>query len=327
MNPRTEGPLPAAISRPSRLTVAICTRNRAASLRRALASLAAVAPPDAPWEVVLILNDCRDDSPAVAAEFAGRLPLVVGMEPVQGIARARNKAVALATGEIIVWIDDDVVLPADWLRNWEAAIAAHPQASFFGGAINPVFEGTPPPWLLPALPVIGSAFARMVVDIDGAPVGSHVLPYGANFAMRISAHRAHPFDVATGQADVGWIRNGEETSVILAVMEGGGTGVWVKHAPVDHIIAPGRQTLDYIARYYEGFGRVTAPRSTAPGTRLAVWGDRTVAEWKLRRAEASDDPARWLLALQRAAIRRGRWIELTERRRRARSARGETSRS
>ncbi len=102
MNPRTEGPLAASISRPSRLTVAICTRNRAASLRRTLVSLAAVAPPDAPWEVVLVLNDCSDDSPAVAGEFAGRVPLVVGVEPQEGLARARNAAVALATGDVVV---------------------------------------------------------------------------------------------------------------------------------------------------------------------------------------------------------------------------------
>ena len=327
MNPRTEGPLAASISRPSRLTVAICTRNRAASLRRTLVSLAAVAPPDAPWEVVLVLNDCSDDSPAVAGEFTGRVPLVVGVEPQEGLARARNAAVALATGDVVVWIDDDVVLPVDWLRNWAAAIQAHPEAAFFGGPINPVFEGAPPPWLIPALPVIGSAFARMVVETDGALVTRHVLPYGANFAMRTSAHRAHPFDVATGLAGVGWIRNGEETRIIEAVMADGGTGVWVKNTRVDHIIAPDRQTLDYVARYYEGFGRLTAPRATTPAARLAVWGDKTVAAWKLRRAAASGDPVRWLLALQRDAIRRGRWIELTERRRQARSARGATSRS
>ncbi|MCC6982051.1 MAG: glycosyltransferase [Bauldia sp.] len=306
MNPEPGGSRLAAPSRPSRLTIAICTRNRAASLRRTLVSLAGLAPPAAPWEVVVVLNDCSDDSAVVVEEFAGSLPLVVGTEPRAGLSPARNRAVELATGELIVWTDDDVLLAPGWLRAYEAAATAHPEASFFGGPITPLFEGTPPPWLLPALPVIGSAYARQLVETDGAPVRPDRLPYGANFAVRAGVQRRHPFDLALGQAPIGWLRGGEETAVLGAILAEGGSGVWVKDAGLDHVIPPERQTLDYLARYYEGFGRLTARPAKTPLARFAVWGDHKVAEWRLRAARASGDPARWLLALQRAAIRRGR---------------------
>jgi glycosyltransferase involved in cell wall biosynthesis len=306
MNPEAGGSRLAAPSRPSRLTIAICTRNRAASLRRTLASLAGLDAPEAPVEVVVVLNDCTDDSEAVVEKFAGRLPLVVGTEPQAGLSPARNRALALASGDLILWTDDDVILPAHWLRAYEEAAIAHPGASFFGGPIEPRFEGTPPPWLLPALPVIGSAYARQTVETDGAPVLPDRLPYGANLAIRADVQRRHPYDLALGQAPVGWLRNGEETAVLAAILREGGSGVWVKAAGLDHVIAGDRQTLDYIARYYQGFGRVTARPARTPLARFAVWGDYKVAGWRLRAARASGDPARWLLALQRAAIRRGR---------------------
>jgi hypothetical protein len=215
--------------------------------------------------------------------------------------------VALASGDLIVWTDDDVLVPPGGLRAYEAAAIAHPAASFFGGPITPLFEGDPPAWLLPALPVIGSAFARQVVEDDGAPARPDRLPYGANFAVRMAVQRRHAYDPALGQAPVGWLRNGEETAVLSAIIAEGGSGVWVKDAGLEHVIGPERQTLDYVARYYEGFGRVTA-RPATPLARLAAWGDHFIAALRLRHAEASGDPARWLLAVQRAAIRRGRWI-------------------
>jgi glycosyltransferase involved in cell wall biosynthesis len=304
-----------------RLTVAIATRNRAGSLGRALTSLAAPEPPGIPWEVVVVLNDCQDDSEAVVRGFAEHLPLVVGTEAVAGLSRARNRAVELATGDLILWTDDDVVVSPGWMRAYESAAKANPEASFFGGPIAPVFERTPPPWLTEsALPVIGSAFAWREVERDGERVTPDRLPYGANFAIRAEVQRRHPYDPALGQAPIGWVRNGEETSVFEAILAEGGSGVWVKDAALTHIIPPDRQTLDYLTRYYEGFGRLTARPARSPLARLAVWGDSAVAEWRFRRAKPEADPAGWLLSLQRAAIRRGRWAALRETRKEAGAA-------
>ena len=116
-----------------KITVAICTWNRSVSLACTLAKLADCASLRfANWEVLVVNNNCRDDTDAVAMSFAGRLPLRLISQPVPGLSNARNAAVAAATGEYMVWTDDDVLVESNWLRAYEAAFLAHPEYAFFG---------------------------------------------------------------------------------------------------------------------------------------------------------------------------------------------------
>ena len=94
------------------ISVAICTRNRERLLAGALESLCHVRPPEQmAWQVVIILNDCTDRSSEVVDQFRSRLPIVSDVEPRPGLSRARNRAIDIATGEAIIWIDDDVSVP------------------------------------------------------------------------------------------------------------------------------------------------------------------------------------------------------------------------
>lgn len=89
------------------ITVAICTLNRAESLRRTLDSLAAMRLPDhLDWEVLVVDNGCADHTDAVIEAFAGRLPIRREFEPRRGHTPARNHAVDAAKGEYIVWTDE-----------------------------------------------------------------------------------------------------------------------------------------------------------------------------------------------------------------------------
>jgi glucosyl-dolichyl phosphate glucuronosyltransferase len=93
------------------ITVAICTLNRAESLRRTLESLAAMrVPGELDWELVIINNGCTDHTDDVIKTFAGRLPIQREFEPQHGHSRARNHAVDIAKGDYIVWTDDDVIV-------------------------------------------------------------------------------------------------------------------------------------------------------------------------------------------------------------------------
>ena len=73
----------------SRLTVALCTRNRAASLALALERLCALRIPDGVWwEVVVVDNASTDRTPDVIAQFAKRLPISAHVERKPGVANA-----------------------------------------------------------------------------------------------------------------------------------------------------------------------------------------------------------------------------------------------
>ena len=246
------------------ITVAICTRDRAASLARTLDSLAAMAPPGGPFEVLVIDNASTDDTPAVAARFAARLPLRLEREARPGLSHARNRAVAAARGAYIAWTDDDVAVDADWLAAYARAFAHWPEASVFGGPIVPVLLPPVTPWVRDNIALLASALA--VRDLGAAPgaLAADALPYGANYAVRAAEQRRCPYDPALGVAP-GRSRLGEETAAMEAMLAAGGLGRWVPDCRVSHLIAPERQTVAYIRRYFAAAGETEAYRRGGAG--------------------------------------------------------------
>ena len=116
------------------VTVAICTLNRAESLRRTLDSLVAMhLLTGFSWEVLVVNNNCTDHTDDVIKDFTDRLPVRRLFEPQQGQSRARNCAIDAAKGDYIVWTDDDVVVDPGWLIAYVDAFRRWPNAAVFGG--------------------------------------------------------------------------------------------------------------------------------------------------------------------------------------------------
>jgi glycosyltransferase involved in cell wall biosynthesis len=107
-----------------KISVVIATRNRAGLLDGALASLHAQL--GAPEIEVLVVDNGSSDATRVVAERHGATYL---FEAQPNRARARNAGIAAATGEIVLFVDDDVVLPpyfvAAHARTHDAAIFPH----------------------------------------------------------------------------------------------------------------------------------------------------------------------------------------------------------
>jgi len=98
------------------VSVVICTRNRAAPLRRCLQMLRALDC--APAEIVVVDNAPTDASAhGVVGEFAG---VVYVREPRPGLDIARNTGIRAANSPVVAFVDDDVVVHP-WLlyRVWE----------------------------------------------------------------------------------------------------------------------------------------------------------------------------------------------------------------
>jgi glycosyltransferase involved in cell wall biosynthesis len=88
------------------ISVVIATRNRAALLDGALRSLRdQVGAP--PVECIVVDNGSTDETRGVAQSYDA----VYAYEGAPNRAAARNAGIALATGEIVLFVDDDVVLP------------------------------------------------------------------------------------------------------------------------------------------------------------------------------------------------------------------------
>ena len=93
------------------ISVIVCTRDHALSLRRCLKALSELDYPT--YEVVIIDNCSRDDSVArVAEQFAVRY----AREDRPGLDWARNRGIQESQFDIIAYIDDDALATPGWLR-------------------------------------------------------------------------------------------------------------------------------------------------------------------------------------------------------------------
>lgn len=122
---------------PPSLSVAICTKDRAPRLRRLLASLDAVRAdqPFAALEVLVVDNAPSDDATRAAVETFDEVRYV--LEPRAGLDFARNAALAAATGDLLAFLDDDVVVDPGWLQGLFAAWKRAPDAGGYTGLVLP----------------------------------------------------------------------------------------------------------------------------------------------------------------------------------------------
>ena len=242
------------------ITVAICTFNRAESLRRTLESLAAMHKVERlNWEIVVVNNNSNDHTDAVIEAFSARLPIRREFEPKPGASHARNRAVEIGRGDYFLWTDDDVVVHPDWLAAYIEAFRAHPEAAVFGGPITPRYEPPVQKWVLQSEALLGAPYCIRNLTDEKKPlaVSGNRLPLGANFAVRGAEQRAFQYNPELGPGP-GTQRRGEEHDVIERILRSGAIGYAVPGARVEHCIGRERQTVEYLVKYFEGAGEQDA---------------------------------------------------------------------
>lgn len=261
-----------------KISVAICTWNRAELLAKTLEAMTRLGVPDqCLWELLVVDNACTDDTPAVVESFRGRLPLRYVREEIAGLSNARNRAVAEAGGDYLLWTDDDVVVSPRWLDAYCRSMCRHSDAVVFGGPVIPVFEGKKPWWLAVGHSEIASAFAVVDHGSNAMPldVGEHRLPVGANYCIRMDVQRKIPYDRHLGRRGTSLI-GGEEIAVVSQALREHGPGWWVPAARVEHFVPHSRQSLRFLFAYFAGHGRTMA-RIEGFNSGLTAWAVKATA--------------------------------------------------
>jgi glycosyltransferase involved in cell wall biosynthesis len=292
------------------LTVVVCTWNRAVLLERTLEQMTLLeTAPGLDWELLVVNNNCTDDTDAVLARFNGRLPLRRLFEPQAGQTFARNRAIGEARGEYIVWTDDDVLVDPGWLAAYGRAFERWPEAGVFGGPVEPWFEGEPPGWLRSIFHDVDYAYAA--VDYGGADCALQLpkqLPVGANMAFHAEDQRRYLYDTTLGLRESGGSR-GDESEAILRMLAGGREGRWVADARVRHYIPQARQSLDYLRSFFMSQGRYEALQDRTPARRvlfgrpLWAWRQALTYEVAFRAGRlANREPRLWLDSFREASI-------------------------
>lgn len=152
-------------------SVIVCTRNGAARISSGLHAIAALT--GGPFETIVVNDGSTDETAEIIAREFPKVRLI-NLSP-SGLSAARNTGAQQATGEILVYTDDDCLPDHEWLVRLDRAFA-NPAIAAAGGPNLP--------------PHARSAEEAIVNAAPGAP--SHVLiddtraehlP-GCNFAVR-----------------------------------------------------------------------------------------------------------------------------------------------
>jgi glycosyltransferase involved in cell wall biosynthesis len=127
------------------LSVVVATKDRAPFLERAIESLErqAGAPP---FELIVVDNGSTDGTADVVRRASERLASVYIYEPEPNRGAARNRGIARASGDVVVFIDDDVWLPDGFLAAHAAAHTDGASRAVSGPIVNvPAYDVQPKP--------------------------------------------------------------------------------------------------------------------------------------------------------------------------------------
>jgi GT2 family glycosyltransferase len=221
------------------VSVVVPTCNRLSTLLPCLDAI--LASSVTPLEVIVVEN--RPVGSGVAATLAGahgddsRVRYLE--EPRPGVSRARNRGLGAVRGEIVAFVDDDVIVDADWLATIALAFVENKEASCVTGLILPLELEWPAQLLIEQYGGFSKGFERVVFNESRRDVDP-LFPYscgrfgsGANAAFRTEmARRLGGFDVALGGAT--GVSTGEDIDLFLRLMLSGHTLVYEPSALVWH---------------------------------------------------------------------------------------------
>lgn len=216
--------------RPS-VSIIIPTRNRSAILAQCLAALPAGARGLSPPEIIVVDDCSNDETSTVVDRFFSATGWPVRrlrQDRPLGANAARNAALQLARGEVIVFIDDDVLVTEGWLSKLLAGLSD--RFPVVSGPVRLMIDG----------PVLGKhreevrAFLGEVLqppaDFDGlqVPVLGNLAAYRKVFDLATFDESLRPPIEETD-----WLRRSGVRSGFIS-------DAWVWHSKSQEEVTPGR---------------------------------------------------------------------------------------
>ncbi len=210
-----------------KVSVVLCTYNRAHSARRTLESFQGLRYAD--LEIIVVDNSPSDDSTlSVVNEFAAQDPRVRYVcEPRRGLSRARNRGVREAAGELVAFTDDDVRVDPLWIHGLLRGFNRRADVACVTGLVASASLARPAEQFFDQRAGWASTCRQRLYTLARGPLDSPLHPYtagaygaGANFAAKISVLRSlGGFDESLGAGSR--TRGGEDLDFFVRTLMSG----------------------------------------------------------------------------------------------------------
>lgn len=251
------------------ISLIVCTYNRGAYIYRTLKCIALNDFPINDYEVVLINNNCTDNTEEECKRFRADFPNVqysYVVETKQGLSAARNRGIAEAKGDCLVFLDDDAFVQSDYLKYLQVNLSQYPEMMAFGGKIIPLYEsGKEPEWMSPRLMPIVSAIDKY--QYTGLFRGNSY-PIGANMGFRRACiEKVGLFNEKLGRSKKN-LMGGEEKDYFERIKKLKMPVFYFPHVVVNHVIPQNRTMVEYVKRMAYGAGVSEKVRCNSVGQYL-----------------------------------------------------------
>ncbi|HEV8071799.1 MAG TPA: glycosyltransferase [Planctomycetaceae bacterium] len=237
------------------VSVITCTHNpRTECLSETLASLQAQTLPKDRWELLVLDNASREP---VRDRFGlDWHPQARHLcEPMVGKTNAVLKGIRESRGDLIVLVDDDNVLAADYLEQAERISGGWPKIGAWGGSIVARYESRPPDWIkaYECYLSVREIKADQWFNLSFPELYGN-LPYGAGMCVRriVAAEYARLIEAdevrrRLDRCGDSLVSSGDTDFALVACDMGFGVGLFA-NLKLTHLVHKGRLTEQYLER-------------------------------------------------------------------------------
>ena len=224
-----------------RITLVVATYNGERTLPNLIDSINLLDKPRAvQFNVIFINNNSNDETSLILSEKKLRYPVTILFEEKQGKNAALNRIFKsdVDLGELLIFSDDDVVLPRDFIERYYLVIQQFPDIEIFGGCVEPLWIKQPPENLLLGIDIV-VAFAITPKDREylSGPIDPIKL-HGPNMAIRSSVFSGSVrFNEDIGPNGKNYMM-GSETELLYRLKKKGYSAHFDELNVVSHVIWP-----------------------------------------------------------------------------------------
>jgi glycosyltransferase involved in cell wall biosynthesis len=289
-------------------------------------SITMAVTPDDPVEIIVVDNGSIDDTASICDEIRDRFPkhrwrYVYDATP--GVLTGRHLGAREAQGEVVAFLDDDVLLASSWL---EALVEMFrdPAVAYVGGPVLPHYEGAVPSWL-DGMWIQFEEGVRVLGElslVDLGTTGKEIDPLyiaGGNCAIRRTALKScGGFNPERVPQPLLRYRGDGETGLAYKLRDQGISALYHPGMAVKHVIPASRLTPESfeLKAFYQGVSNsytyIRRHGSLWAGTKS--WKDLARSmKWKLERERLLRNPTAENIQFLAARARlRGGWFHEEE---------------